>query len=126
MSYLCLLVDDSRVVRRISRDILDPEGFNIAEAENGKQALEYCINNGMPDVILLDWNMPVMNGIEFLEELRKLENGGKPKVIFCTTESDISYISRAMSAGADEYIMKPFDKTILLGKMVYLGLMEEK
>jgi two-component system chemotaxis response regulator CheY len=76
----------------------------------------------MPDAVLLDWNMPVMDGYEFLRQLRQLPNGRAPKVVFCTTENDVAHIARAMHAGADEYIMKPFDKEIMTVKFQEVGL----
>ena len=77
----------------------------------------------MPDAILLDWNMPVMDGLEFLAQLRSMPSGTKPKVIFCTTENEVAQITRAIAAGADEYIMKPFDKEIVHSKLVEVGLL---
>lgn len=117
----CLIVEDSSTVRKAIRRILEDLPFSIREAEDGSIALEAC-KAAMPDVIILDWNMPVMNGIEFLEELRKLEKGNSPKVIFCTTENDIKHIRRALMAGADEYIMKPFDKNIIQEKLEIVGM----
>ena len=76
----------------------------------------------MPDAVLLDWNMPVMDGLSFLIELRKLPGGRHPKVVFCTTENEIPQITRALSAGADEYIMKPFDRDIVASKFEEVGL----
>ncbi|MGL4729258.1 MAG: response regulator, partial [Bosea sp. (in: a-proteobacteria)] len=76
----------------------------------------------MPDAILLDWNMPVMDGYEFLKALRAMPNGKGPKVVFCTTENDLAHIARAMHAGADEYIMKPFDRDIVTSKFQQIGL----
>ena len=76
----------------------------------------------MPDVVLLDWNMPVKSGIDFLVELRALESVKQPHVVFCTTENDMKYIQKAISAGADEYIMKPFDKGIIESKFSQVGL----
>ena len=121
----CLVVDDSRVVRKVARRIVEDLGFNCEEAENGQLAYEHC-QGQMPDCVLLDWNMPVMNGLEFLEKLREMDNGVHPKVIFCTTENDMSHIQRAMQAGANEYIMKPFDSEIIENKMVQVGLLESK
>ena len=117
----CLIVDDSRVVRKVARKIIEGIGFTCSEAEDGQVALDAC-KLEMPTAILLDWNMPVMNGIEFLRELRRLTNGDTPKVVFCTTENEFSYIQEALAAGADEYIMKPFDKDIIEGKFSQLGL----
>ena len=76
----------------------------------------------MPDVILLDWNMPVMNGIDFLRSLRQQDGGADPVVVFCTTENDMSHIREAMQAGANEYIMKPFDREIIEAKFAQVGL----
>jgi two-component system chemotaxis response regulator CheY len=118
----CLVVDDSRVVRKVARKILEELDFACSEAEDGRQAVEAC-QTGMPDAILLDWNMPVMTGIEFLRRLRKMEGGERPKVIFCTTENDLAHIQEALSAGANEYIMKPFDSDIIQAKFVQVGLL---
>lgn len=121
----CLVVDDSGVVRKVARRMLEPHGFIVSEAENGQEALDHCKDNGMPLFILLDWNMPVMDGISFLQELRVLPNGQEPVVVFCTTENELSFIQRALESGANEYIMKPFDEEILLGKLRQLGLVGE-
>lgn len=112
----CLIVDDSKVVRKVARSIFEDLGFECREAENGQQACDDCLT-AMPEVILLDWNMPVMNGIEFLRKLRGMTGGSTPKVIFCTTENEMSFIQQALEAGADEYIMKPFDRCIVQGKL---------
>jgi len=119
----CLIVDDSRVVRKVANRIIKDLGFECFEAEDGQKACEAC-QQSMPDAIILDWNMPVMNGIEFLEKLRTMENGDQPKVVFCTTENDISHIQRAMQAGANEYIMKPFDSEIIETKFKQVGLLD--
>lgn len=117
----CLVVDDSRVVRKVARRIVEDLGFACEEAEDGQKAYDYC-SKQMPDAILLDWNMPVMSGIEFLEKLRAMNGGQGPKVVFCTTENDMAHIQRAMSAGANEYIMKPFDSEIIESKFSQIGL----
>jgi two-component system, chemotaxis family, chemotaxis protein CheY len=121
MAKHCLVVDDSAVIRKVARRILEGMDFVILEAEDGSKALDVCAMR-MPDAILLDWNMPVMDGYEFLRMLRRSENGAKPKVVFCTTENDVAHIAKAMHAGADEYIMKPFDKDILSSKFQQIGL----
>lgn len=118
----CLIVDDSRVVRMVAKKILQELGFETSEAEDGKKAMEAC-QKAMPDVILLDWNMPVMNGIEFLRELRAYPGGDTPKVVFCTTENDLAHIMEAMGSGADEYIMKPFDAEIIESKFSQVGIL---
>lgn len=117
----CLIVDDSRVIRKVSRHILESLNFTVDEAEDGQAGLECCAEN-MPDLILLDWNMPVMTGIEFITRLRAREGGDHPKVVFCTTENDIAHIRQAISAGADEYIMKPFDHETLQLKLQFVGM----
>jgi two-component system chemotaxis response regulator CheY len=116
----CLVVDDSSVVRKIARSILEDMDFQITEAEDGEQALESC-RATMPDAVLLDWNMPVMDGYEFLGNLRRMPGGDAPKVVFCTTENDMDHISRALHAGANEYIMKPFDNDIVAAKFQEIG-----
>ncbi|MEM6664805.1 MAG: response regulator [Pseudomonadota bacterium] len=117
----CLVVDDSSVIRKVARRILEDLEFEIMEAEDGEDALAKCVET-MPDVVLLDWNMPVMDGLDFLKELRGQPAGDKPKVIFCTTENDVGQIARAMHAGANEYIMKPFDREIVESKLQQAGL----
>ena len=117
----CLIVDDSRVIRKVSRHIVEGFGFEVDEAENGQDALCKC-RESMPDLILLDWNMPIMSGIEFIVALREMEGGGAPKVMFCTTEHDVSHVREGISAGADEYVMKPFDHDTLHAKLDRLGL----
>ena len=119
----CLIVDDSSVIRKVARRIMEEVNFDIKEAEDGQKALDQC-RETLPDVILLDWNMPVMDGLEFLTELRKEPCGENPKVIFCTTENDMDHITQAISAGANEYIMKPFDKEIIHSKLKEVGLLE--
>ena len=121
-SKTCLIVDDSKVIRMVARKILQELEFNTEEAADGKEALDACLNS-MPDVVLLDWNMPVMSGIEFLRELRGIPGGDEPVGIFCTTETDIEHIQVAIEAGANEYIMKPFDSEIIQTKFVQVGLL---
>ena len=117
----CLVVDDSKVIRMVARRILEELEFDIVEAENGQVALDAC-RRQMPDAILLDWNMPVMNGIEFLRRLRQTEDGRDVVVVFCTTENDLNHIREAITAGANEYIMKPFDRDIIETKFNQVGL----
>ena len=117
----CLIVDDSSVIRKVARRILEDMEFDVLEAEDGQQALLTC-KSEMPGSILLDWNMPVMDGLEFLTALRKLDGGDQPKVVFCTTENDVAHIARAMKAGANEFIMKPFDREIVEAKFQEVGL----
>lgn len=117
----CLIVDDSRVVRKVARRIIEDLDFTTEEAADGAQALEAC-RSEMPDAVLLDWNMPVMNGIDFLRALRREPNGQSPVVVFCTTENDMDHIAEAIKSGANEYIMKPFDSEIIESKFAEVGL----
>ncbi len=118
----CMIVDDSKVIRMVARKILQELGFETSEAADGNEALQAC-KGAMPDAILLDWNMPIMSGIDFLKEMRKLPGGDKPVVVFCTTENDINHIQKAIEAGANEYIMKPFDSEIIQAKFAQVGLL---
>jgi two-component system chemotaxis response regulator CheY len=117
----CLVVDDSRVIRKVARRILEDMRFQIDEAADGLEALN-CCRKTMPDAILLDWNMPVMSGIEFLRQLRRDPGGERPVVVFCTTENDVDHVTEALKAGANEYIMKPFDGEIIQSKFAEAGL----
>ena len=116
----CLIVDDSRIIRKVARRILENLRFEIDEAADGAEALTYCASV-MPDVILLDWNMPVMDGLTFLRRLREQPGGKTPKVLFCTIETAPERIAEALAAGADEYVMKPFDGEILSSKLAEVG-----
>lgn len=118
----CLVVDDSRVIRKVARRIVEDMGFEVAEAGDGVEALAWC-RGVMPDVILLDWNMPSMNGLDFLKQLRQERGGDQPAVVFCTVESDPSRIGEALASGAAEYIMKPFDSDILHSKFALADLL---
>jgi two-component system, chemotaxis family, chemotaxis protein CheY len=119
----CLIVDDSRVVRAVARRFIEPLGFTVDEAGNGQLA-SVAIAEKMPDAILLDWNMPVMTGIEFLRHLRAQPGGDKPTVVMCTTEKDVQHIQEAIGAGANEYLMKPFDQDTLKAKFSKAGLLD--
>jgi two-component system chemotaxis response regulator CheY len=119
----CLIVDDSSVIRMVAKRIIEELGFETIEAEDGEIALDKS-QKSMPDAVLLDWNMPNMDGLEYLRALRQLPGGDKVRVVFCTTENDLRHIQEALSAGADEYIMKPFDAEIVKTKFDLLGLIE--
>ncbi|HQT76479.1 MAG: two-component system response regulator [Rhodospirillales bacterium 20-64-7] len=122
MPRTCLVVDDSRVVRKVARRILEGKGFTVVEAADGQIALNTC-RAQLPDCVLLDWNMPVMDGLTFLKALRREFGPDHPLVVFCTTENDMDHIERAITSGAQEYIMKPFDEEILTGKFEQVGLL---
>lgn len=118
----CLIVDDSKVVRKFSRSIVEALGFEASEAENGLLALETC-EKFNPDVILLDWNMPVMDGLGFLENFKQKYPTTETKIVFCSTENELVKIKKAMETGANEYIMKPFDLEIVKNKFINIGLL---
>lgn len=118
----CLIVDDSKMIRRVAGRILQELKFDSDEAENGQQAIEKCYSR-MPDAILLDWNMPVMDGLTFLKTLRQTPGGEQPVVVFCTAERDVHKIVEAIDAGANEYVMKPFDSDIISSKFFQAGLL---
>ena len=120
--FTILVVDDSRTMRTIASRMLVDLGFSVREAEDGEKALAACAES-MPDGVLLDWNMPVMDGPTFLKALRASPGGTAPKVVFCTTESDFAKIAEVLSLGADEFIMKPYDAEILASKLAYVGLL---
>jgi two-component system chemotaxis response regulator CheY len=117
----CLVVDDSSAIRKAIASLFRELGFCVAEAPTGMHAVEYCRAHS-PDVVMLDWNMPVMDGISCLHALRALEMPKRPVVVMCTTENQIAKIQEALAAGADEYIMKPFDGDVLLDKLSQLEL----
>lgn len=121
----CLVVDDSKVIRKVARHILESLDLSVSEAVDGQDALTQC-EASAPDVVLLDWNMPVMDGLEFLKAARAEFGPDEPLIMLCTTESEFDRIVTALSAGAQEYIMKPFDDAILTGKLVQLGLVAEE
>ena len=120
----CLIVDDSKIVRKVVRRIVEGLGFAVLEAEHGQDAVAQVRSNAV-DVMILDWNMPVMDGLECMKEIRADSSIAQPKIIFCTTENEFSKIQQAITAGADEYVMKPFDEAIIAGKMRQLGIIDE-
>jgi two-component system chemotaxis response regulator CheY len=117
----CLVVDDSRVIRTVARRIMEGLSYDVAEAEDGMTGLRACREN-MPDLILLDWNLPSMKGLDFVKSVRGQQNGGRPVILFCTTESDPDDIAGAMAAGANEYLLKPFDGTQIRAKLAEIGV----
>lgn len=117
----CLVVDDSRVIRTVARRIMEELRYSVAEAEDGLEALRAC-HEKMPDLIFLDWNLPSMKGVEFVKSVRGQQHGGHPVILFCTTEGDPSEIATAMAAGANEYVMKPFDSGQVRAKLADIGV----
>ena len=118
----CLIVDDAIAARMATRRLAEKLRLRVREAENGHAAMRHCLRR-MPDIILLDWSMPGMDGYTFLQVLRRMPSGDKPKVIFCTARHDAHAIHQAIAAGADEFIMKPFDSDILASKLIQVGVL---
>jgi two-component system chemotaxis response regulator CheY len=118
----CLIIDDSRVIRRVAAKIIQDLGFAVEEAENGKKALDAC-RIRMPNVALIDRDMPVMDGLSYLRALRQMPGGGDVVAVICTTDSDPHQIQQALNDGADEYIMKPFDTDIVQSKFLLMELL---
>lgn len=118
----CLVVDDSRVIRKVAGSILADFDFETDEAEDGIQALTAC-RTQMPELILLDWAIPGSNVMEFLRSLRREQGGDRPVVVYCTTENDVARINEAMLAGANDYVLKPYDRPALEEKLGQVGLL---
>lgn len=117
---VCLIVDDSRVIRKVSAKIAKSLGYVPLEAQDGEEALARC-NKAMPALVLTDWNMPEMNGIEFVRRLRAIPTPKEPIVVFCTSNGEAKDIHEGIGAGADDYIVKPFDEAALRAKLEKLG-----
>lgn len=117
----CLIVDDSRVVRTVARRILEDLDYSVAEAEDAVAGLRACREN-MPDLIFLDWNLPQMKGVDFVKSVRGQEEGAHPVILFCTTESDPAEVASAVAAGANDYVVKPFDGESVRAKLVSIGI----
>ena len=117
-----LVVDDSRTMRAIISKLLREAGFEVHEAKSGVEALVSLSTLESVDLVLVDWNMPEMDGHEFLKRVRKEKKWAELRLMMVTTESELSQVTVALEAGADEYLMKPFDKEALLEKLILLGL----
>jgi two-component system chemotaxis response regulator CheY len=120
----CLVVDDSLVSRLVLRKILTQHKCDVSEAASGIEGLQICHQHGMPDVVLVDWQMPEMDGVAFVWELRRMLGGHRPLVVFCTTENDCAHIEMALQAGANEVIVKPLHREIVAAKLAEMGLIE--
>ena len=117
----CMIVDDSDVIRKVARRLLENMDVMISEAEYGQDALERC-RARMPDAILVDWHMPVMTGTDFIVALRLEKDGKRPHIIYCTSENDPDDIARAMSCGANDILIKPFDRESFDSKIMESGI----
>jgi two-component system chemotaxis response regulator CheY len=119
-----LVVDDSRAMRRILGGMLRQFGFEVVEAANGSEALDLLERLPRPDLVLVDWNMPVMNGLEFIQHVRAREQFQGLPLMMVTTETETERVQTALAAGANEYVMKPFDQRVIADKLQLLGLLE--
>jgi two-component system chemotaxis response regulator CheY len=120
-----LIIDDSRAIRRILGSVVRELGFEVSEAENGREGLETLINMQPPaEVVLVDWNMPEMNGLEFVNQVRADGRWRGVKLMMVTSETEADQMVKALTAGADEYVMKPFTKEVLHDKMRLLGIVD--
>lgn len=119
----CLIADDSQIVRRVARKLLEGFGLKVLESVTSEETLN-VIQEKNPDVVLLDWYMPERTGLDMMTVLGQIPKAKRPVVIFCTTENHVENIEKALAAGADEYIMKPFDEEILRTKLVQTGILE--
>jgi two-component system chemotaxis response regulator CheY len=117
----CLVIDDSEVIRRVARRILEDLRFEVTEAEDGEQALTLC-RADMPDLIVVDWLLPGMGGCDFLVQLRQLIEDREPAVIYCTSEYDEAAVAVARAAGADDILLKPFDRRSLTASLATAGM----
>lgn len=117
-----LVIDDSRAMRSILKGILTSLDFEVTEAADGRQAIGILTEDKTFDIALVDWNLPVMDGLEIVTEIRKDSSHSGMRLLMVTTETEIERVTQALQAGADEYIMKPFDRNMLLDKLVILGI----
>jgi two-component system chemotaxis response regulator CheY len=118
-----LIIDDSRAMRLLLRRIVKGLGYEVFEAGNGQEALDVIAAGVLPDVALIDWNMPVMNGLEFVSAMRSNQETRSVTLMMVTTESERAQIVRALAAGAHEYLIKPFTEDALASKFELLGLL---
>jgi two-component system chemotaxis response regulator CheY len=117
-----LIVDDSRPIRRIEGEMLKELGFETCDACHGKEALERLQTGQLPDIVLVDWNMPEMDGLEFIKTVRQDARYSGTMLLMVTTETETDQMLRALTAGADEYLMKPFTKEGLISKLQLIGV----
>ncbi len=118
-----IIIDDAKTMRSILGKILKEVGFEIVEAGHGQEALDKLKETGPLDLALVDWNMPVMNGLEFIKAIRAIPEFRDMWIMMVTTETEMDNMVKAMVAGANEYVMKPFTKEIILGKLEIMGLL---
>jgi len=121
-----LVIDDSRAIRLILSQILKQLGFEVAEASNGQEALDKLKEAGKFEMAMVDWNMPVMNGYDFVVAVRSNPAYNDMRLMMVTTETEMSQVIKALEAGANEYVMKPFTKEMIQEKLTLLGIITGK
>lgn len=120
-----LVVDDSRAIRRMLSQIMTDSGFEVVQASNGKQALQTMEQDGFAvNVVMVDWNMPEMDGLEFVQSMRTRPALAHVPVVMVTTQNEMEQIATALQAGANEYVMKPFTAAVIQDKLRLLGVMK--
>ncbi|MBI1853913.1 MAG: response regulator [Planctomycetes bacterium] len=117
-----IVIDDSEAIRRILRNMMTAIGFEVIEAKNGRDALDRLATIGCVDVALVDWNMPDLNGYEFVVAVRADPTLNGMRLMMVTSETELQSVAAALNAGADEYVMKPFTKDVILEKLALLGI----
>lgn len=120
-----LVIDDSRAVRMLIGNILREQGFLVCEASHGQEGLQQLHDNPEVSLVLVDWNMPVMDGLEFIQAVRRQSHWNAVRIVMVTTETESEQVQRAMEAGANEYVMKPFTPEVLVAKLSLLGAFED-
>lgn len=120
---IVLIADDSPVIRKIGRRIMEDMGFIVTEARDGSEAISICQDN-MPDVVIVDWEMPGMSGTEVIGQIARMENAESSKLIYCTSELLVPEMMRAKRAGASAFLMKPFNRKLLSQKFAEIGLLD--
>lgn len=118
----CIIADDSKIIRMLLSKILENFGFEVSEAEDGEELLEQCANL-QPDLIICDWTLPVIDGIDVLYKIRGDKKIKQPKFVFCSFISDIEKIRQALDGGANDFVMRPFDEDIIASKLAILGIL---
>ena len=120
----CLIADDSRIIRMVLAKIFSNLGFEVEEAEDGDEVIEKCLAQE-PDIVIMDWWLPVIDGIDVLYKIRDDKKIRQPRIVFCSANTELEKISEALDGGADDYLMKPFDEEIIKSKLIILGLIKE-
>lgn len=117
----CLIADDSKIIRMLFAKIMGNLGFEILEAEDGEEVVELC-QQTEPDLIVMDYRLPALDGIDAMYKIRNSRLANQPKIMFCSSLTDLDVIQEAMNGGADDYVMKPFDEEIIISKLAIMGM----